>query len=611
MRSPSVSLVLVFMLVVSVGGVLFGCEGTPDTPNTGTANTPNANFQALTPLTASDVQTVIAQAVAQAVASKVDATIAVVDRGGNVLGVFEMTKAIGKNTVIGSSSSPLCVQGVADPNICGLEGQPVPFTLAAISKAGTGAFLSSNGNAFSTRTAGDIVQQHRPVGVQGVLSGPLFGVQFSSLPCTDIKNNPPLPLGLAADPGGMPLYKNGSLVGGIGVEADGRYSLQRDPFDTSTPVEELIAIAGSRGFEAPSGIRSDQILLDGVRLPYSNADQSQTSSATMSFNEALGFGRVVPADPVTFPIFFTGTIRDTPDPTFNFRFDNIAGRDVRIALNPDRTDRFRIRAGSGLTAQEVDRILTQGIETAYKLRAAIREPQDSFVQVNVFVVDVDGSVLGYRGTPDAPFFGFDVAAQKARAAAFFSSRNAGNELHRAGSLVGSFADRAQLDGIALDGSIAFSNRGMGFLHRPFFPDGIDSTPPGPFSNALPEWSPFNVGLQLALVQQTLFDILANGVGAIPQDPVTGSRCTDRSITGIQNGTQIFAGSVPLYKNGQLVGGVGVSGDGIDQDDNVAFGGGTGFEPPLAIRCDQVVVQRGNDDGTRLPYVKLPRNPTDF
>jgi uncharacterized protein GlcG (DUF336 family) len=601
----------VFMLVVSGGGVLFGCDGTPDTPNTGTANTPNANFQALTPLTASDVQTVIAQAVAQAVASKVDATIAVVDRGGNVLGVFEMTKAIGKNTVIGSSSSPLCVQGVADPNICGLEGQPVPFTLAAISKAGTGAFLSSNGNAFSTRTAGDIVQQHRPVGVQSVLSGPLFGVQFSSLPCTDIKNNPPLPLGLAADPGGMPLYKNGSLVGGIGVEADGRYSLQRDPFDTSTPVEELIAIAGSRGFEAPSGIRSDQILLDGVRLPYSNADQSQTSSATMSFNEALGFGRVVPADPVTFPIFFTGTIRDTPDPTFNFRFDNIAGRDVRIALNPDRTDRFRIRAGSGLTAQEVDRILTQGIETAYKLRAAIREPQDSFVQVNVFVVDVDGSVLGYRGTPDAPFFGFDVAAQKARAAAFFSSRNAGNELHRAGSLVGSFADRAQLDGIALDGSIAFSNRGMGFLHRPFFPDGIDSTPPGPFSNALPEWSPFNVGLQLALVQGTLFNILANGVAAIPQDPVTGSRCTDRNITGLQNGTQIFAGSVPLYKNGQLVGGVGVSGDGIDQDDNVAFGGGTGFEPPLAIRCDQVVVQRGNDDGTRLPYVKLPRNPTDF
>ena len=112
MRSSSVSVVLVFVLVVSLGGVLFGCEGTPDTPDTGTANTPNASFQALGPLTAADVQTIIAQAVTQAVASNVDATIAVVDRGGNVLGVFEMNRAIGKTTVIGSSSSPLCVQGV-------------------------------------------------------------------------------------------------------------------------------------------------------------------------------------------------------------------------------------------------------------------------------------------------------------------------------------------------------------------------------------------------------------------------------------------------------------------------------------------------------------------
>jgi hypothetical protein len=80
--------------------------------------------------------------------------------------------------------------------------------------------------------------------------------------------------------------------------------------------------------------------------------------------------------------------------------------------------------------------------------------------------------------------------------------------------------------------------------------------------------------------------------------------------GVQNGTQIFAGSVPLYKNGQLVGGVGVSGDGIDQDDNVALGASKGFEAPPAIRSDQVVVRRG-DSETRLPFVKLPRNPTDF
>ena len=593
MRSPSVSLVLVCVLVVCVGGGLFGCEGTPDTPNTGTANTPNANFQALAPLTVADVQTIIAQAVTQAVASNALATIAVVDRGGNVLGVFQMTNAP-LTTLIGSSLSPSCAEGIAQPSICGLEGQRVPATLAAISKAGTGAFLSSNGNAFSTRTASDIIQEHRPVGVSFVASGPLFGVQFSQLPCTDIKNNPPLPLGLAGDPGGMPLYKNGSLVGGIGVEADGVYSIDRNSADTDIPVEELIAVAGSRGFEAPAGIRSDQILLDGVRLPYSNAEQPPPMP-TLPF-EALP-GTVPPQDP-TFSTFITGTIRGTSDPTFRFAPATAANLAARIAVDPQGNNRFPFRNSpipGGLTTQEVQTILTQGIQTAYSLRAAIREPEASFVQVNIFVVDVDGAALGYLGTPDAPFFGFDVAAQKARAVAFFSGRNAGSDLRAAG--LGSFVERAQSDGIALDGSIAFSNRAVGFIHRPFYPDGIDGTPPGPFSTALPEWSPFNVGLQLAIVQDALFTILRGG---------QVSKCSDRNITGLQNGTQIFAGSVPLYKNGQLVGGVGVSGDGIDQDDNVAFGASKGFEAPDAIRSDQIVVR-----DARLPFVKLPRNPTDF
>jgi hypothetical protein len=95
-------------------------------------------------------------------------------------------------------------------------------------------------------------------------------------------------------------------------------------------------------------------------------------------------------------------------------------------------------------------------------------------------------------------------------------------------------------------------------------------------------------------------------GQVPLSPSGQPKCSARNITGIQNGTQIFAGSVPLYKNGQLVGGVGVSGDGIDQDDNVAFGASQGFEAPEAIRSDQVVVREA-----RLPFVKLPRNPTDF
>lgn len=49
----------------------------------------------------------------------------------------------------------------------------------------------------------------------------------------------------------------------------------------------------------------------------------------------------------------------------------------------------------------------------------------------------------------------------------------------------------------------------------------------------------------------------------------------------------FPGGVPLYKNGHLVGGLGVSGDGVDQDEHVAKGGAVGFEPAAPIRIDTV------------------------
>jgi hypothetical protein len=65
----------------------------------------------------------------------------------------------------------------------------------------------------------------------------------------------------------------------------------------------------------------------------------------------------------------------------------------------------------------------------------------------------------------------------------------------------------------------------------------------------------------------------------------------------------FAGSAPLYRNGQLAGGLGVSGDGVEQDDYVTAGGAQGYEPPAAMRADQTFLR-----GVRLPYWKFPRNP---
>jgi hypothetical protein len=72
---------------------------------------------------------------------------------------------------------------------------------------------------------------------------------------------------------------------------------------------------------------------------------------------------------------------------------------------------------------------------------------------------------------------------------------------------------------------------------------------------------------------------------------------------ISNGIQIFPGSVPLYKDGQLVGALGISGDGVDQDDIIATTGSTGFESPPEIRADRVFVR-----GVRLPFTKFPRHP---
>src|SRR6185503_4918593 len=116
----------------------------------------------------------------------------------------------------------------------------------------------------------------------------------------------------------------------------------------------------------------------------------------------------------------------------------------------------------------------------------------------IAVVDTAGVVLGVFRQQDAPVFGFDVAVQKARTAAFFSGTNAATFLRTAG--FGTYVDRAAADGLRLDGTVAFSDRASGFLHRPFFPDGINETAAGPFSTAIADWSPFNVGLQLDLIK---------------------------------------------------------------------------------------------------------------
>ena len=72
--------------------------------------------------------------------------------------------------------------------------------------------------------------------------------------------------------------------------------------------------------------------------------------------------------------------------------------------------------------------------------------------------------------------------------------------------------------------------------------------------------------------------------------------------------------MPIYRGSTLVGAIGVSGDGIDQDDMISFLGahnggaraGTIGNAPVDIRADRIVIPVG--PGVRLRYVNCPFAP---
>ncbi len=543
---------------------LTGCGGPGGSPDVSDA-APESTSGSVH-LTATDVQSIIAQAASQAEASGLPVTIAVVDHEGFVLGVLRMGAARTTTTISGGGSG-------------GLEGVSVAAEDAAISKAGTAAFFSTQGSAFTTRTASFIVQEHFPPAVSPSPGGPLFGVQFSSLRCSDVSRtghpatgptSSNLPLGLSADPGGLPLYKNGTAVGGIGVEGDGIYTLDRNPADDDQSLEEIIAAAGTVGSSAPKGVQATNVLADGIRFPFANADPPAVM-VSRPYATFAAAGTELSA-PITSPVagFVAasfGGISGTVDP----------GIPVIAGTAP---------AVGGLTVTDVTTIISQAAAQADVTRAAIRLPLGSRARVTIAVVDANGMVLGIFRTLDAPVFGFDVAVQKARTANFFSHPEAATDLTAAG--LSQYVAAAMSDDLALNGSIAFSDRAVGFLSQPIFPPGASQPfSQGPFSLPLGRaWSIFNTGLQLDLIQANL---------------ATPGMCS--TIARLPNGIQVFPGSVPLYKNGVLVGAIGISGDGVDQDDLIAAAGSAGYEAPLGIRSDAVTVR-----GARLPFVVLPRHP---
>src|SRR5947209_4903336 len=220
-------------------------------------------------LTAYDVQRVINQAAKRANKIAPNSVIAVTDREGYVLGVW---------------------------NVRG--GEPGALEIAeAVGKAGTAAFLSSNANAFTSRTAGFIIQQHFPPGVKYQPPGPLVGVGFSNLPFSDVNRfkkpdlipssaspgtfGSPIPLtSLNGIPGGVPLYRNGVLVGGVGVAGSG-VEFPPTTFIDAYTKDEDIALAGEIGFAPSPDIFATNVFINGISLPYVESSAGPTSGAAV------------------------------------------------------------------------------------------------------------------------------------------------------------------------------------------------------------------------------------------------------------------------------------------------------------------------------------------
>lgn len=488
------------------------------------------------PLTAADVVTVVSGAVSAIDSESI--AVAVVDREGHILGLFTKPGAT-----------------VADQE-------------KALSLARTGAFFSNDAAPLSSRTVGMISTPRFPQIVENQSAADLFGIELTNRGC-DLSTlganpynagqavNPSVDLanttlareatglgasdagasgdGITTTPGGVPLFRNGRVVGGVGVSGTG--------FDQA---HEFAAFSGvSAGGFLPADVPSPGVIfVGGFRLPFVEITTRPEGTSAGVFPGTGAFQAVG-------DVLAAGATRASPNVALPFAPEG-------YLIGP--------MAGNVLTQADVERLVQQSIDQANKTRAAIRLPLGSTTRMVIAVAEAtdgaiaQGTLLALFRMPDATVFSIDVAATKSRNVIYFSA-----------------ADRFALDLPFVPPGTAVTNRTIGFGAQPNFPSGITGAPPGPFQGLLQ------------------FD------SATPCSQ--GTDPTDTFPNANESGIVFFPGSTPLYKNGVMVGGLGVSGDGVDQDDVVTAGGAVGFLPADAIRADQIAI---ND--VRLPYFKFSRNP---
>ncbi len=442
--------------------------------------------------------------------------------------------------------------------------------------------------------------------------------------------------GIATLPGGMPLYKrriDGSLalVGGVGVFFPGPngYASYEQNFVPASARGAAGPQSNSERLNAPKVLESEFIAYftaGGTVVGPGATPVTEFEGAAPQCGFAMPSGRIDLVG-ITLEIFGPTPTRENPvigaqrllqvgrshrggHGTDSGVDQPIVSGGVKAQSGYSVPEGWLIRPhGSSVdpqfTAEEVERIINNGIAEANLTRAAIRlDVNNGFrpgarTKMVLAVSDSAGEVLGLYRMHDATIFSVDVAVAKSRNTAYYASN----------AIVD--ADRIDQDN---NGSAdipigtALTNRTFRFLALPRYPSGSpEGTPPGDFSIlSMPGIHPLtgeNTGpaLPASVYASTTATVLSF-------DSFNASRnFRDPRNIKRQNGIVFFPGSSALYDSEsgtkRLVGGLGISGDGVDQDDVVTVAAQRGFESPDALRADQFFV-----GGVRLPYQNFNRNP---
>jgi uncharacterized protein GlcG (DUF336 family) len=430
-------------------------------------------------------------------------------------------------------------------------GQTLDANDVAVALARTGAFFSNDQAPLSSRTVRFISGIHFPPGVTNQPPADLYGIENTNRGCALVS-------GVAFQSQIPPSF---ALGGGFGP---GIVTGKADAMDSNP----LAVNPGG----VPIFYQNVVVGGIGVVTSSSNLNVAEYAALVGSTTQRTGPSDSFGPTPAAPGVVFIGGIAlpfvtQTSLPA-GVSVGPVAGAGSFFVApanstgQPPEGDLITPAAGplGGLSASDVQTVLANAEATANVTRAAIRLPIGSRARMVIAVADLDGTIIGLRRMQDSTVFSIDVAASKARNMVYFNS---------------SARTAADLNQVPM--GTAVTNRTISFGSQPFFPPGIDGTSPGPF---------FNIFLQ---------DI---------RNPCTqGMQAGPANVN--KSGIVFFPGSTGLYRNGTLVGGLGVSGDGVDEDDYVTNGGAAGFEAPANIRADQILI-----NGVRLPYFKFPRNPTD-